>query len=142
MSRGYRNVLTAMFILMTFVSWAAPIAGPAAQAESTDQPARASACAASAYHVTPGENATMTIKNDGGWCWADTYERSYWRILSAYDVTVIKPPKNGLVRMRDIGNQEVRVAYRPDTGFAGTDSFVVHYQVNAYDLTYSVTVSK
>jgi hypothetical protein len=144
---GFRSVLAAAFTLTAVVSWAATNTlqtvntRQTAQADSVDKLTRAGACAASAYHVATGENARLTVENDGGWCWADTHERSYWRTLSANNVAVTNPPKHGHVLVGDIDNQEIRIAYRPDPGFTGTDSFMVHYQVNERDLMYSVTVS-
>ncbi len=139
---GYRSVLAATFTLTALVSWGALSARQTVQVESVDKLTRASACAASAYHVTVGENATMAVENDGGWCWADTSERSYWRTLSASSATVTNPPKHGHVLVGDTANQQVRVAYQPNPGFAGTDSFIVHYQANEHEQTYLVTVAR
>jgi hypothetical protein len=91
--------------------------------------------------VIAGANATISLENDGGWCWADTYERSFWLTLSAHYTTVTNPPKHGQVLVSDTANHAVRIAYRPDPGFAGTDRFIVHYDVNARDQAYLVTVS-
>lgn len=125
---GYRNVLAATFVLTPLVfltalaAWAATSARQTVHAGPADKLTRASACVASAYHVKPGENATIAIGNDGGWCWADTYERSNWHTLSANSIAVTYPSKHGHVLVRDIDNQEVQIAYQPKPGFAGQDS--------------------
>jgi len=142
MRRGYRTVLAATFILTTAVSWAATSARSTTQGEPVGKLTRAAVCSASAYHVAAGDNATITVGNNGGWCWADTSERSYWRVFSSSYVTVTNPPKHGHVLVGDLANRNIRVAYQPEPGFAGRDSFNVHYQGNDYDLTYLVTVSR
>lgn len=141
MRRGYRNVLVAAFALTGVASWAGTREGQAVQADPVDKLTRATVCVASAYHVAPGDNATMAVKNDGGWCWVDSNERSYWHTFLANSVAVTKPPRHGHVLVGDLADQNVRVAYRPEAGFAGQDSFIVHSRVNERDLTYSVTVS-
>jgi len=137
----YPKVTAATFILTTLVSWAAMSARQTPQGESVGQLTRATACAASAYHVAPGDRATISVTNDGGWCWADINEGSYWGRFAASYVTVTDPPKHGHVMVGDLANKNVRVAYQPEPGFTGRDSFNVRYRGNAYDLTYSVSVS-
>ena len=147
MRRGYRNVLVAAFALTGVAAWAGTRAGQIGQADpvdklTMDKLTRATACVASAYHVAPGDNATITVKNDGGWCWVDSNERSYWHTFLANSVVVTKLPTHGHVLVGDLADRNVRVAYRPEAGFAGQDSFIVHSRANERDLTYSVTVSR
>jgi hypothetical protein len=139
---GYRSVLPATVTLMALIAWGATSARPTAQAGSVKQFVQATTCATSAYHVVAGENATMTVKNDGGWCWVDTYERSYWHALTAHGVAVTNPPKHGHVLVHDIANQEVRSAYQPEPGFAGQDSFIIHYDTDEPKKTFLVAVSE
>jgi hypothetical protein len=94
------------------------------------------------YHVAAGENATMTVANDGGWCWADTYQRRNWRTLSAHSVAVTSPSRHGHVLVGDIENQEVRIAYQPEPGFAGRDSFTIRYDTDDSERTFLITVAK
>jgi len=92
-----------------------------------------------------GQNdLTMTIENDGGWCWRDTNTpgKKSNKVLTAYYVKVTTPPKHGHVIIGDLPNGEIRVAYQPEPGFAGADSFTIHIDVRDTDATYSVTVSK
>jgi hypothetical protein len=143
MKLRYWNVAAVTFILTTLVSWAAVSgARQTPQGEPVGQLTMATACTASAYHVAPGDSATMTVINDGGWCWADSSERDYWRSFSASYVTVTNPPKHGHVLVGDLANQNVRVAYQPEPGFTGQDSFNVHYRGNEHDLTFLVSVSR
>src|SRR5580692_10731997 len=84
---GYRKLLTVL-VLTIFGAWTATRAGLTAQTDEVGKLNGASECVTSAYHVKPGDNATIAVKNDGGWCWADTEERSYWRTFSAGYVAV------------------------------------------------------
>ena len=145
---GCRNVLAATLVLTTLVFLtmlmysAAAGVGQAAAGDSMEKLTGANSCAVSAYHVMTGKDATMIVENDGGWCWADTYERGSWRRLSASSVAVTNASKHGHVLVRDIANQEVRIAYQADAGFAGRDSFTVHYNTDNSERTFSVTVLK
>jgi hypothetical protein len=139
---GYPSVLAVTATLMALIAWDATSARPTSQIEPVDRLIRATLCAASSYHVMAGTNATMSIENDGGWCWVDTYVRSDWRALSATSVVVTNPPRHGRVLVGDIDNQEVRIAYRPEPGFGGQDNFSVRYQSNDSDKGFVVVVSK
>jgi hypothetical protein len=139
---AYRRLLMAALTLTALGSWAATNVGQTIPRDPVGQLTRAAACATSAYHVTPGESATMTIGNDGGWCWADTYERRNWRTLSANSVVVTNASRHGHVVVRDIENQQVRVAYQPEPGFAGRDNFTIHYDSDGSEKTFSITVFK
>jgi hypothetical protein len=147
MRMGCRNVVagtlvvTILVFLTMLIYWAATGVGQAAVGDSIGKLTRATSCAVSAYHVMAGEDATMTVENDGGWCWVDIYERGNWRPLSASFVAVTNASKHGHVLVLDIANQEVRLAYQPDAGFAGRDSFTLHYNTDNSERTFSVTVS-
>lgn len=138
----YRRLLTAAFTLTALGAWAATNVGHTIPRDPVAQLTRAAACTTSAYHVTAGESATMTVENDGGWCWADTYERRNWHILSANSVAVTYASRHGRVMVRDIENQEVRVAYQPEPGFAGRDNFTIHYDTDGSEKTFLITVFK
>jgi hypothetical protein len=145
MRRGFRNVLLAAFALTGVVVWAGTRVGEAVQLSKTepvDKLVRANVCVASAYHVMAGTNATMSVQNDGGWCWIDTYERSNWRTLSAISVAVTKPPRHGRGQVRDVDNQEIRIAYQPAPGFGGQDSFSIRYESEDSNKGFVVAVSK
>jgi hypothetical protein len=142
MRRRYQIVLAAALALTGVVSWASTRAGVTIQTDPVDKLVSATACAVSAYHVMAGTNATMAVTNDGGWCWADTYERNNWRTLSAISAAVTNPPRHGRVLVRDIDNQEIRIAYRPEPSFGGQDSFTVHYDTDDSERTFIIAVSK
>jgi hypothetical protein len=142
---GYRSVLAATITLTALtgvVSWASTRAGVTVQTDAVDKLVGATACAVSAYHVMAGTNATMSVENDGGWCWVDTYERGNWRTLSAISVAVTRPPRHGRVQVRDIDNQEIRIAYQPESGFHGQDSFSIRYESEDSDKRFVIAVSK
>ena len=139
---AYRRLLTAALTLTALGSWAAMNVGHTIPRDSVGQLTRAAACATSAYHVMAGESATMSVENDGGWCWADTYERRNWHTLSANSVAVTQASRHGHVVVRDIENQEVRVAYQPEPGFAGRDAFTIHYDTDGSEKTFLITVIK
>ena len=145
MRREFRNVLLVAFALAGVAVWAGTRVGQAVQLskpEPTDKLVRAAVCVASAYHVMAGTNATMSVQNDGGWCWVDTYERSNWRTLSEISVALTRPPRHGRVQVRDIDNQEIRIAYQPESGFGGQDSFSIRYELEDSDKGFVVAVSK
>jgi len=50
--------------------------------------------------------------------------------------------RHGHVVVRDIENQEVRAAYRPEPGFAGPDNFTIHYDSDGSEKTFLITVFK
>ena len=86
----------------------------------------------------------MIMKNDGQWCWVNsTYTRNNIH-MSGHDVTLSQSntPKHGQVLIGDMPNFGVRVAYKPASGFVGTDNFTVHYGIIDCDLTFAVTVSQ
>jgi len=139
---AYRRLLMAAFTLTALGSWAATNVGQTIPRYQVGQLTRAAACATSAYHLMAGESATMTVGNDGGWCWADTYERRNWHTLSASSVAVSNASRHGHVVVRDIDNQEVRVAYQPEPGFAGRDAFTIHYDTDGSEKTFLITVIK
>ena len=41
----------------------------------------------------------------------------------------------------DLPDAKIRIAYQPELGFAGTDTFTIHYQVRDRDVIYLVTVT-
>jgi hypothetical protein len=66
---------------------------------------------------------SFSMSNDGGWCWVQ-FRQTFLRDIIAPDVRVIRPPLHGeaeVLRMAD----RVSVAYRPTTGFIGTDHFEI-----------------
>jgi hypothetical protein len=93
----------------------------------------------------PGQKLTqqMTVKNDGGSCWSDGYAQSGPSLfLTARDISVTEQPKHGQVTIGDVENHRIRVAYKPAAGYAGPDTFTIHYGVINTDKSLQVVVSK
>jgi hypothetical protein len=44
--------------------------------------------------------------------------------------------------VRDVDNQEIRIAYQPEPGFGGQDSFSIRYESDGSDKGFVVAVSK
>lgn len=90
---------------------------------------------------TPG-NGTIAMSNDGGWCWAMMSGRSN---NSPYvpPVSLTTPPTHGRVRIDRVGVR-VRIAYQPEAGFLGSDSFEVYaqYPRTGFPIPFHVTVSQ
>jgi peptidoglycan hydrolase-like protein with peptidoglycan-binding domain len=55
------------------------------------------------------------MKNDGGWCWSRLFSTSY---------QITRVPTHGQIFVGPI-NDVMRVAYKPEVGFVGTDSFTI-----------------
>lgn len=88
--------------------------------------------------------STMTVKSDGGWCWGDIHHilghGAGW--VTSHDLVVVSPPQHGQLLVGDVKAPDIRVAYRPVAGFAGSDSFVTRLKVVETQITWSVTVTK
>src|ERR1700722_937897 len=74
----------------------------------------------------PGQG-TITMVNDGNWCWIDLsmHTRGVYVVAG---VTVTQPPRNGTVMSGGVDTSpgpRTRLAYKPATGFAGPDTFSV-----------------
>ncbi len=68
-------------------------------------------------------HGTIALSNDGGWCWMQ-FAQDFRHVPFVPDIRVATPPAHGEVvveRMTD----RVAVAYRPASGFVGTDHFSV-----------------
>lgn len=137
-----KSVLPVAAILLGY--WAAVHSGHA-QPVAADKLNKASDCQVAPIRFIPGQKVSgpMTLKNDGGWCWSDGYASQGSNLyLSAGDVVVRDPPKHGRVTVGDLANHRIRTAYQPENGFAGQDSFTLHYRVIDTDRTYQVTVTR
>jgi hypothetical protein len=85
----------------------------------------------------------MTMKNDGGWCWGDIHHALKGGIMATVDYLVVaSPPTHGQLLVGDVANGRVRVAYKPEPGFVGTDTFITRFRVAETQLTWLMTVSK
>jgi hypothetical protein len=80
--------------------------------------------------------ATMVVKNDGGWCGifvAQSGPRPYNAGL------LVGRPEHGRVHVRKVGDR-TRVDYIPDAGFGGEDKFTVRFLPGNPALRVMVTV--
>ena len=65
----------------------------------------------------------MVLRNDGGWC-AIRYTSSFDTSVDVPALALETPPQHGEVKLGHVGSV-LWIAYRPQPGFAGGDSFVV-----------------
>lgn len=72
--------------------------------------------------LAPGQQAeaTMVVKNDGGWCGITVAQPG-----KAYDAgLLVGRPEHGRVHVRKVGDR-TRIDYIPDAGYGGEDRFTV-----------------
>ena len=84
--------------------------------------------------------STVTMNNDGGWCGGLSYTTEGGHVFGV-PMHLTKQPDHGEVsiRVRDKGTV---VAYRPNPGFIGSDSFTVLNEMVNMERQYNVTVTK
>ena len=94
--------------------------------------------------ASPGGAKPITrirMKNDGGWCWSLFWAQvGMSKFLQANEYIITNPPRHGNVVLTDVENKHVQIAYHPEPGFFGTDSFVIHLKYIDVDSNYTVTV--
>jgi hypothetical protein len=73
------------------------------------------------WYLAP--HGSIIMENDGGWC-AIRYDAYYGTVPITPEMRVIEPPQHGKVVVGSLA-QELRIAYQPAPGFAGTDVFKV-----------------
>jgi hypothetical protein len=133
-----RWLIAYMITATTFSS--ASLLAQSIPAEAADALTRAGECSVN--------GRSMTLKNDGGWCWnvvaisAPRMGKKAGITLSSNALTVASQPQHGQVAIADVEDGKVRIAYRPAAGFAGDDKFTLHNQVRAQDVTYLVSVQR
>jgi hypothetical protein len=129
------------------------VAACATATEPSAGPAVASLTRAGECTITPvgnqgfiglgGKGAfMMTLGNDGGWCWDDTFGTQYGKVVPAYYARVTTAPQHGKVVIGEVSDRKIRIAYQPDAGFVGTDLLVVHVGEVEVDMEYRITVSR
>ncbi len=84
--------------------------------------------------------ATIAMNNDGGWCWMNSTESQWGRVYGPW-LTVLRQPEFGTLKI-DVTEANTRVAYRPNPGFVGTDTFKTRSRELNYDVEYRVVVTK
>src|SRR5919202_2978694 len=88
--------------------------------------------------LAPGAQteATMTMKNDGGWCGLSVSQSG----PKPYDAgLLVGRPEHGRVHVHKVGDV-TRVDYIPDAGFGGDDRFTVRFLPGNPALRVAVTV--
>lgn len=141
MRQGHRFLVVGTLAVIVVESWPTMSTG---ETESVDKLTKASECTFHGSQASPGQHVTnqMAVKNDGGWCWSS---EAAWRgngtYYSADDLVITVPPKHGNVVVGDMANHRIRVAYRPEPGFSGQDSYTFHFKVLEIEHTVIVTVS-
>ena len=124
-------------VLLSVVAFAGHAAGDSAVANL----ARAGHCKSHSSRWYAGQNIAVKMRtSNDGWCWRDTWAEQHHLYVTARDVTLLSPPHHGRVLIGDVAQRQVRVAYRPDPGFVGTDDFRLHYGIMDTVATYSVQV--
>jgi hypothetical protein len=113
--------------------------------ETTAPPlTRSAACAVGGEDTTgrPYQTpvATIAMNNDGGWCWMTSSETQWGRVYGPF-LRVTQEPQNGTLRINTL-ETGTRVAYRPNPGFAGTDTFQTISRELNYQVNYEVTVTR
>ena len=83
--------------------------------------------------------ATILMNNDGNWCWMNSTESQRGMSYGPF-LTVLEQPKFGTLQI-NVTEADTRVAYRPNPGFTGSDTFRTRSQELNYDVNYQVTVN-
>jgi len=65
----------------------------------------------------------IALRDDGGWC-AIRHRFAWQGLVMAPRMTLEAPPRHGEVVLGALGG-DLRLAYRPNLGYAGPDEFVV-----------------
>lgn len=139
MSRTTLNGLTLGAALIALAGCAETMPGVAgARVYYADTQGAASVCTVPARVSLGGEQteATMVVRNDGGWC-GITLSRFPQRPYEAG--LLVGRPVNGRVHVHSVGDV-TRVDYIPDPGFSGDDRFTVRFLPGNPALRVMVTV--
>ena len=86
---------------------------------------------------TPGIG-TITMNNDGGWC-GQQLGVEFNDVVFGGAMHLSKRPEHGMVAIVQHAKY-TEVAYKPDEGYSGPDSFSVLVQINNINKPYNVTV--
>ena len=84
--------------------------------------------------------ATMVMKNDGGWCGINVGQGTMLSGRKPYDAgLLVGRPEHGRVHVHKVGDMS-RIDYIPDAGFGGEDRFTVRMLPGNPALRVMVTV--
>jgi hypothetical protein len=114
-----------------------------AQSPSVTELPRARGCSSRSVTAIAGQmigTTDMKMINDGGWCWLNlTATNGSLLYLPTY--RVVKAPAHGTIVMGPVGMRD-RVAFKPDAGFIGTDTYSVMNTMTNDERDVTVTVSR
>src|ERR1700722_16449298 len=127
------------------IAWIALLNLCAAPGAHADWAARSATCSVNSPQSpqaasVPKATATITMNNDGGWCWYNSVATQSKTLLLVDAYVLSRPPVHGKVLLADSGKKSTRIAYKPDPGFTGTDTFEIHIMYLDHTRTYTVTV--
>ncbi len=134
MATGYRPAMAIALILSLAGCETAPPQTPAAELTALRPAAECSAVLPPfGRYYYPGENprfaeyippdGRIVQRNDGGWC-VIRYTSSFNASVDVPALGLETPPQHGEVKLGHIG-PVLWIAYRPQPGYSGGDSFVV-----------------
>ena len=78
----------------------------------------------------------MTVSNEGGGCWMDASRNG----PPAVTTGIAEPPAHGEAQSSMLSLNLLRIVYRPNPGFVGTDRFVVRMEPYTFTAPVAVTV--
>lgn len=87
---------------------------------------------------------SITMSNDGGWCWIHIRIAVAGLGYKAGPVTVSQPPAHGELVSGAVGDPKegyVRVAYRPTPSYTGSNSFTVGMSGKVNQVWFSAAIT-
>jgi hypothetical protein len=120
------------------------IAEAASSAQATNDPKKSKVCKVHEPFARAGgvvvAPTTITMNNDGKSCWYIRHSTQSGRVFGV-PMHVTSQPSHGAVEIVVL-DKGTRIAYKPTTGFIGTDEFSVINEMYNVERPYKVTVSK
>jgi hypothetical protein len=114
-----------------------------AQSPSVTELPRAKGCSEKSDFATAGRSigtTDITMTNDGGWCWMDlSATQGSLQYLPTYQVD--KAPAHGQIVMGAVG-MKARIAFKPEAGFVGTDTYTLTNTMSHTERVVTVTVNR
>jgi hypothetical protein len=84
----------------------------------------------------------MTMKNDGGWCWERIYTTmGLGSSQMGVPMTVLQQPSHGVLAIKAF-TEATRIAYKPEEGYAGDDTFTTVNDLHNIERVWKVVVTK
>ena len=107
---------------------------------------RAKSCSVKATAAERGTTpapSIMTLANNGGWCWGNIFTHVSDIASPSYGVNeiVTNDPTHGIVVIK-VFDDGTRVAYQPQPGFVGEDTFTTMNEMHGIRRVWQVKVVK